>query len=192
MQRDTGATLVHPYTDPRVIAGQGTAALELLNGDGALDARDRAGRRRRSGLGHGDRRRRRCRRRRVCSSPNPSGAAETFASLQRGERVTEFTPDTVCDGLRGTLGAPNFDLLRRYAVEALTVRRCRHRRRDAPALAARQAAGGTVVGDRARGRAAIIANVSPDSASASILSGGNVDLDALPALFALAAPLTTP
>src|SRR6202008_2336708 len=30
VQRDTGAVLVHPYPDPRVIAGQGTAALELL------------------------------------------------------------------------------------------------------------------------------------------------------------------
>ena len=31
IQRDTGATLIHPYADARVIAGQGTAALELLN-----------------------------------------------------------------------------------------------------------------------------------------------------------------
>jgi threonine dehydratase len=30
LQRETGATLVHPFDDPRVIAGQGTAALELL------------------------------------------------------------------------------------------------------------------------------------------------------------------
>src|SRR5690606_4315368 len=34
----TGATLVHPYPDPRVIAGQGTAALELLDESGPLDA----------------------------------------------------------------------------------------------------------------------------------------------------------
>ena len=30
VQRETGAVLVHPYDDARVIAGQGTAALELL------------------------------------------------------------------------------------------------------------------------------------------------------------------
>ncbi|HJU08174.1 MAG TPA: pyridoxal-phosphate dependent enzyme, partial [Rhodanobacteraceae bacterium] len=30
IRRETGATMIHPYTDPRVIAGQGTAALELL------------------------------------------------------------------------------------------------------------------------------------------------------------------
>ncbi len=37
VQRDTGATLVHPYDDPRVIAGQGTAALELLDDVPDLD-----------------------------------------------------------------------------------------------------------------------------------------------------------
>src|SRR6185369_7836506 len=38
VQRDTGATLVHPYTDERVIAGQGTAALELIDEARTLDA----------------------------------------------------------------------------------------------------------------------------------------------------------
>src|SRR5918993_440727 len=32
----------------------------------------------------------------------PEGAAETYESLRQGRRVTEFVPDTVCDGLRGT------------------------------------------------------------------------------------------
>ena len=36
--RETGATLVHPFTDPRVIAGQGTAARELLDEVNNLDA----------------------------------------------------------------------------------------------------------------------------------------------------------
>ena len=35
--RETGATLIHPYDDPRVIAGQGTAALELLDAVEELD-----------------------------------------------------------------------------------------------------------------------------------------------------------
>ncbi len=38
VQRETGATLVHPYDDVRVIAGQGTAALELLEEVPDLDA----------------------------------------------------------------------------------------------------------------------------------------------------------
>ena len=38
VQAETGATLVHPYNDWRVIAGQGTAALELLEDEPELDA----------------------------------------------------------------------------------------------------------------------------------------------------------
>jgi threonine dehydratase len=38
VQRETGAILVHPFDDARVIAGQGTAALELLEQSPALDA----------------------------------------------------------------------------------------------------------------------------------------------------------
>jgi len=36
--RETGATLIHPFDDPRVIGGQGTAALELVESVDALDA----------------------------------------------------------------------------------------------------------------------------------------------------------
>ncbi|MCA1714578.1 MAG: pyridoxal-phosphate dependent enzyme [Gammaproteobacteria bacterium] len=124
VQRATGAILVHPYTDPRVIAGQGTAALELLNacaapagqlhalivpvGGGGLAAGSALAA---AALAP------ECR----VFVAEPSGAADTFASLQRGERITEFVPDTVCDGLRGTLGAPNFALLRAHRVEALVV-----------------------------------------------------------------------
>src|SRR5690606_26055756 len=109
VQAETGATLVHPYTDPRVIAGQGTAAMELLAAsDGtpfdAVVVPVGGG-----GLASGT-----CLavaalspRTRVVLA-EPAGAAETAESLARGEHVTAFTPDTVCDGLRGTLGAPNF------------------------------------------------------------------------------------
>ena len=38
LQRETGAALVHPFDDPRVIAGQGTAALELLDESPGLEA----------------------------------------------------------------------------------------------------------------------------------------------------------
>ena len=116
----TGATLVHPYTDPHVIAGQGTAALELLAETGPLDAlmTPIGG----GGLiggsaiaAHG----------RFPDLPvfgaEPEGAAETFESLRQGRRVTDFTPDTLCDGLRGTVGALNLQLMRDHRVEALLV-----------------------------------------------------------------------
>jgi threonine dehydratase len=38
IERETGATLIHPFDDPRVIAGQGTAALELLAQSPGIDA----------------------------------------------------------------------------------------------------------------------------------------------------------
>ena len=106
-------TLVHPYTDPRVIAGQGTAALELLNAADGLDVLvvPVGG----GGLAAGTRDRRGGLRRpaaRWCW-PSREGAADTARSLAAGERRIDFIPDTVCDGLRGTLGAPNFALLRR-------------------------------------------------------------------------------
>ena len=52
---ETGRTLVHPFDDPRTIAGQGTVALEIL--EDLPDVRDDRGarRRRRAHLGNGDR-----------------------------------------------------------------------------------------------------------------------------------------
>jgi threonine dehydratase len=184
VQRETGATLVHPYTDPHVIAGQATAALELLNAHPDLDALvvPVGG----GGLASGsalavaalapD-----CR----LYLAEPAGAAETAASLAAGARITDFTPDTICDGLRGTLGEINFAMLRAHAVEALVVD-------DADTIAAMR-----LLWTRMKQL------VEPSSATALaavlryrerfagrrvgvLLSGGNVDLDALPQLFAAA------
>ncbi|NUO75626.1 MAG: threonine/serine dehydratase [Lysobacter sp.] len=182
VQSDTGAELVHPYTDARVIAGQGTAALELLAATPALDAliAPVGG----GGLASGTA---------IASaavSPStrlyvaePSGAAETHASLQAGKRITAFVPDTICDGLRGTLGAPNFALLQRYAVEALVVD-------DADTAAAMrlflQRAKQVLEPSAAVALAAVFANRSRFSGQkvGVILSGGNVDPNALATLLA--------
>lgn len=182
VQAETGAELVHPYTDARVIAGQGTAALELLAATPALDAliAPVGG----GGLASGTA---------IASaavSPatrlfvaEPAGAAETAASLQAGKRITQFIPDTICDGLRGTLGAPNFALLQRYAVEALVVD-------DADTVAAMrlflQRAKQVLEPSAAVAMAAVFANRSRFAGKkvGVILSGGNVDPDALATLFA--------
>jgi threonine dehydratase len=178
VQARTGAELVHPYTDPRVIAGQGTAAMELLNAVGALDAIvvPVGG----GGLTAGTAIAARalapgCR----VVAAEPAGAAETFLSLQRGERVTDFIPDTICDGLRGTLGAPNFELLREHAVEVLTVD-------DTATVAAMrlllQRMKQLVEPSSAIALAAILGNRERFAGLrvGVILSGGNVDLDAMP------------
>ncbi|MFC3550779.1 threonine/serine dehydratase [Lysobacter cavernae] len=182
VQRATGAELVHPYTDTRVIAGQGTATLELLANGTAFDALvvPVGG----GGLASGTA---------IAAAAlapatrlflaEPSGAAETWASLQRGERVTDFVPDTICDGLRGTLGAPNFTVLQQHRAEVLTVD-------DAATVAAMrllwQRSKQLVEPSSAVALAAVLGH--PDRFAGQrvglVLSGGNVDLDALPALFA--------
>ena len=116
----TGATLVHPYTDVRVIAGQGTAALELLRECGALDAivTPVGGGGLVSGsaiAAHG------IDARIDIHGAEPEGADDAARSLRDGTRVTELAPHTICDGLRGLLGAINFDLLRAHRVQVATV-----------------------------------------------------------------------
>ncbi|HVI59453.1 MAG TPA: pyridoxal-phosphate dependent enzyme [Luteimonas sp.] len=178
VQADTGAELVHPYTDPRVIAGQGTATLELLGQAGPLDAIvvPVGG----GGLASGTAIAARalspeCR----VFGAEPSGAADTFESLRRGERVTDFVPDTICDGLRGTLGEPDFALLRAHAVDVATVD-------DADTVAAMrllwQRLKLLVEPSSAIALAMVLGNRDRFAGKrvGVVLSGGNVDLEALP------------
>jgi threonine dehydratase len=178
VQRETGATLVHPYADAKVIAGQGTAALELVRQAGAtLDVLvvPVGG----GGLAAGtllalqqllpD-----C----ALVLAEPAGAADTARSLAAGERLLDFVPDTVCDGLRGALGAPNFELLNQRA-EVITVD-------DVDTVTAMrrvwQVMKQVVEPSSAITLAAVLAH--PERFAGRnvglIFSGGNVDLDALP------------
>jgi len=120
VQRATGALLVHPYADTRVMAGQGTIALELLRQAAGLDAliTPVGG----GGLASG-----------VAIAAHaidpalalfgaePLGADDAAQSLARGVRVTTVVPDTLCDGLRALVGESNLDALRRHRVELVTV-----------------------------------------------------------------------
>ncbi|MEF9979601.1 MAG: pyridoxal-phosphate dependent enzyme [Thermomonas sp.] len=184
VQAETGATSVHPYTDPRVIAGQGTAALELLTAHPDLDALlvPLGG----GGLAAGTALAMRA------LAPNcrlylaePEGAADGARSFAKGRLDHDFIPDTICDGLRGTLGAINFDLLRNAAARVLTVD-------DAQVVAAMRLlwtrTKQLVEPSSATALAAVLANrpLFEGRRVGIILSGGNVDLDALPALFATA------
>jgi len=96
--RETGAALVPPFDHPMIMAGQGTAALELLEETGALDAliTPVGG----GGLLSG------------CATiakhlhpelrvfgAEPDGANDTFLSMADGKRVS-VEPHTIADGLR--------------------------------------------------------------------------------------------
>ena len=183
VQADTGATTVHPYTDPRVIAGQGTAALELLTAHPDLDALvvPLGG----GGLAAGTALAMRalapaCK----LYLAEPEGAADGARSFACGALDLDFVPDTICDGLRGTLGAINFEILRGADAQVLTVD-------DAQAVAAMRllwTRGKQLVEpSSATALAAVLAYRAQFAGRkvGIILSGGNVDLDALPALFAI-------
>jgi len=97
--KESGATLVPPFDHPMIMAGQGTAALELLEETGALDAliTPVGG----GGLLSG------CATIAKAIDPairvfgaEPEGANDTFLSLAAGERVAVPHPDTIADGLR--------------------------------------------------------------------------------------------
>lgn len=117
---ETGGVLVHPFDNARVIAGQATAALELLQAAPALDTliAPVSGGGLLSGtvlaaLGAGERDGRRI----AVYAAEPAGAADAHASLAQGKRVHNDAPKTICDGLRADLGARPFALLRQAQAE---------------------------------------------------------------------------
>lgn len=180
VQSDTGATVVHPYTDAGVIAGQGTAALELLTAHPDLDALvvPLGG----GGLAAGTALAMQalapgCR----LYLAEPAGADDGARSFARGMLDHAFTPDTICDGLRGTLGAPNFALLQAAGAEVLTVD-------DDATLAALRLVASHMKQLVEPSSAIVLAAVLAYRARFAgrkvglVLSGGNLDLDALPAL----------
>lgn len=119
--RETGATLVPPFDHPLIMAGQGTAALELLEDAPALDAliAPVGG----GGLLSG------CAIMARAMNPairifgaEPEGANDTFLSLLAGERVAVPNPDTIADGLRSPKpGELTFPVLKRLAERILLV-----------------------------------------------------------------------
>ena len=161
-----------------MIAGQGTAARELIDEVNNLDAiiTPIGG----GGLVGGTAIAARAMRpdMRVFAA-EPEGAADAYESLRRGTRDVNIVPNTICDGLRATIGEINFDLLRENSVEVLTAS-------DAQTIAAMR-----LMWERLK----IVVEPSSAVALAAILrhrqrfagmrvglivTGGNVDLDHLP------------
>ena len=118
---ETGATLIHPYDDWRVIAGQGTAALELLDDMPDLDAVIAPRRRRRPAVGHGASPRRASGPRSRVYGAEPAGADDAARSLRAGHVIPQTDPRTIADGLRSSLG--------REDVRGALGERRRHRHR---------------------------------------------------------------
>ena len=117
---ESGAEVVHPYDDDRVIAGQGTAALELLEEQPDLDAVivPVGG----GGLLAGTLVAARALRPRLAVfGAEPAAADDAARSLATGGRILVDAPETVADGLRASLGVLNFELIRTYCRAIVTV-----------------------------------------------------------------------
>jgi threonine dehydratase len=175
---ETGATVVHPYNDERVITGQGTAALELLEdvpdldviiapvgGGGLLSGTSIAATEIKKGV-------------RVIAG-EPEMADDAFRSMQAGEIIPSVNPKTIADGLLTSLGTLTFPIIQQRVEQIVTVS-------EAGIIASMK-----FVWERAK----II--IEPSSAVAVgvlwekkidlsglkvgvIISGGNVDLQKLP------------
>lgn len=177
---ETGATLIHPFEHPDVMAGQGTLALELLeqvpdldaiiapiSGGGLISGVAIAGQDARPGL-------------RVFAA-EPAGADDAARSKASGARQPVGVARTLADGLRASVGQNPWPILRDRVEDVIVVS-------DAEIVAAMR-----LLFERAKlvvepsGATALAAALHPAlrargglSRVGVVLSGGNVDLDALP------------
>ncbi|MDJ0523026.1 MAG: pyridoxal-phosphate dependent enzyme [Planctomycetota bacterium] len=175
---ETGAVFIHPYDDDRVIAGQGTAALELYDDILGLDAviAPVGG----GGLMSG-----------TCIAihgrdpgvklygAEPENADDAHRSMEAGELIPVDKADTIADGLRTSLSDRTFAILREHLdglptvsedeiVHAMRLVWERMKIIIEPSCAVPLAACARLHPELAGKRVGII------------LTGGNVDLDRLP------------
>ncbi|MBL0347632.1 pyridoxal-phosphate dependent enzyme [Candidatus Villigracilis affinis] len=178
IRQKTGATVVHPYNNEKVIAGQGTAAMELLEdipdldviivpvgGGGLLSGTSIAA----VGIKKGIR----------IIAGEPEMADDAFRSMQAGKIIPSENPKTIADGLLTSLGDLTFPIIQKNVEQIVTVS-------EAGIIASMK-----FIWERAK----II--IEPSSAVAIgvlwekkidlsglkvgvIISGGNVDLNKLP------------
>jgi threonine dehydratase len=176
---ETGASFIHPYNDSRIIAGQGTAAIELLEDQPELDMilTPVGG----GGLLSGT----------AIAAKNirgdtirvigcePQIADDAQRSFRSGELQPVHRTDTVADGLRTALGELSFACIREHVDDIVTVS-------EAQIIEAMR-----FIWERMNiiieaSCAVPVAALFNDKVDASdknigiIITGGNVDLDHLP------------
>jgi threonine dehydratase len=179
---ERGATVVHPYDNAAVIAGQGTTALELMEQVGALDVLlvPVGG----GGLisGCALAARATCPGVRIVAA-EPAGADDCWRSMQTGQRVRLEQVATIADGLRASIGERNWALISQHVDEVVRVE-------EDEIVAAMRLAWERlkiVIEPSAAVPLAVLSSGRLHVAGRRVgivFSGGNLDLGALPELFA--------
>jgi threonine dehydratase len=117
----THAVFIHPYDDPAIIAGQGTAAIEFLSqissdldiilapvgGGGLLSGTAIAAKSLHQHM--------------KVFGAEPKNANDAFQSFRQGELIPSINPDTIADGLLTSLSDLTFSVIRKYVDDILIV-----------------------------------------------------------------------
>ncbi|MGA0541851.1 beta-hydroxyaspartate dehydratase BhcB [Neotabrizicola sp. VNH66] len=117
---ETGAEFVHPYNDPRVIAGQGTCALELVDQVQGLDAVI-------APIGGGGMVSGTCLTLSQIApgiriyAAEPEQADDAARSFRAGHIIADDAPETIADGLKVPLKDLTWHFVRNHVTDILTV-----------------------------------------------------------------------
>ncbi len=116
----TGAAFIHPYDNFNIICGQGTAAIELIEEVGSLDAvvAPVGGGGLLSGTSIATKS---LLRNAKVFGAEPAGADDAARSLRSGVRVESIVPNTIADGLRTTLSPFTFSILKQNVQDIITI-----------------------------------------------------------------------
>lgn len=173
----TGATLIHSFENQQVMAGQGTAAIELLEdadvdlvmcpigGGGLLSGTAVAAKSMRPNI--------------KVVAIEPANADDTAQSFRAHKRIVTEKKFTIADGLRTNVGEQTFPIIQRYVDDVVTVS-------EEAIVSAMRTIWETmkiIIEPSAAVSYAAIAEHKIDIAgkrAGIIFTGGNVDLDALP------------
>ncbi len=176
--KKTGATLIHSFENEDVIAGQGTAALELLEdipdldivmcpvgGGGLLSGTAVAAKSMRPRI--------------KVIAVEPANADDAAQSFRAGRRIVTEKKFTIADGLRTNVGEPNFAIIQHHVDDIVTVSE------EAIVSAMRTIWETMKIVIEPSAAVPYAASVENKIALEGkrvgiILTGGNVDLDALP------------
>jgi threonine dehydratase len=177
---ETGATFIHPYDHPDIIAGQGTSALELLDqvpkldaivvpvgGGGLISGICVAAK----GIDPGIR----------IFAAEPLGADDAARSKAAGKLIPQTGPNTIADGLLTSLGELTWPIIRDHVEcvvtvseeEIITTMRLAWERAKLLVEPSAAVAVAAVLSDAFKAIEGI-------DRVGVVLSGGNVDLDSLP------------